>query len=108
LKITNKVSKDEYEKIKNIRRGPSHSALHKSNKESDFLRVHNEAKQTLRDIQGFVSNQLFTGDVSASIISIGNTRSDVDNITKAALDSAQGIIYSNDKQVWKIHAERRV
>lgn len=83
-----------------------HRALHTDDGKAGLERAYDEAKQALRDIQGLVKNYVITGNVAVTVKAVGYNRGDLDNIVKAVNDSAQGLVFKDDKQVQKINATR--
>lgn len=78
--------------------GSKRSTIRKDNSTDE---VYKQAIQTIHDIQGFMHDMLFRGDIKLKIIITGKTKADIDNIFKGVADSLQGLIYENDKQIIK-------
>ena len=71
-----------------------------------YARRYEEWRQRAKvEILAQCGRLLWTGDLEVSIVFVGaDRRADIDNLLKAVLDAAEGIIYENDKQVKVIGA----
>ncbi len=78
------------------------STLRKDNSKTKVLQ---QAMDAIPNLQGGSEDFLFTGNFEIKIKIHSTSKADIDNITKAILDSLQGSAYGNDRNCRKMAVE---
>lgn len=98
-----RLTQNEYKRIKHNVHSPSRRAVRQDDATDE---AHQQAIQTLRDIQGADIGLLFGSCVGIRCVINGKTPADIDNVFKGVADALQSHAYKNDRQVCEGYIRR--